>query len=252
MSEEIVSKLNAIVLKGEENFGVWKFQIQTILDGMDVFEAVDGTLVKPEEGVSNYEARLTNFMKKEKKARQILATTVHSSLVKHIMYCRSSKEMWDKLHEVFQQKSQMSRHMLLKNFFNYSKESADSIADHIAKLVDMSERLAVVGEKISKTMLTTKILMSLPSVYNHFHAAWDSVDAEEQTIENLRTRLMTEEARINLEHNSFGEALNVMKNNSKQNFNKTCNYCKEVGHWKRDCPKLMQKQQQQIEYNDAF
>lgn len=243
MSEEYFTKVNAIVLIGEENFGVWRFQIQTILDGMDVYEVVDETQTRPEPQSAS---ALGAFVEKEKKARQILATAIHPSLVKHIMYCKSSKEMWDKLHEVFQQKSQMSRHMLLKSFFNYSKNPADSIADHIAKLVDISQRLAVLGEKISDTMLMTKILMSLPSAYNHFHAAWDSVDAEEQTVENLQTRLMTEEARISLENYSLDtDNITMVVKSNGENFeaSRTCNYCKEKGHWKKDCQKLKNKLQ---------
>lgn len=251
---EEITKLHCVLLKGEENFGVWKFQIQTILDGMDVFEVVNGSVRKPTDSEArDYEPALSSYMKKEKKARQIIATTIHPNLVKHIMYCKSSLEMWNKFHEIFQQKSQMSRHMLLKSFFNYSKEPQDSIADHISKLVDMSERLGVLGEKISKTMLMTKILMSLPSVYNHFHSAWDSVDAEEQTIENLRTRLMTEESRIALENFGFedGNAIAMIAKYPKEDKSKICNYCKQAGHWKKDCEKLKAKMEQQ-ECNLAF
>lgn len=120
MSEEyVLGKANAVVLVGGENFGVWRFQIQTILD---VFEVVDGSIRKPDPDSSNYQAALTNYMKKEKKARQILATTIHPNLVKHIMYCKSSTEMWNKFHEIYQQKSQMSRHMLLKGFLTTQRQ----------------------------------------------------------------------------------------------------------------------------------
>lgn len=69
MSEEFVlGKANAVVLVGEENFGVWRFQIQTILDGLDVFEVVDGSIRKPDPDSSNYQAALTNYMKKDNRS----------------------------------------------------------------------------------------------------------------------------------------------------------------------------------------
>lgn len=82
------------------------------------------------------------------------------------MYYESFKEMLDKLHEIFQLKSKISCHMLLKNIFSYSKDPADSIAKQV---LDMSEHLAVKGEKISKNTLMTTIMMSLPSAYDNFY-----------------------------------------------------------------------------------
>lgn len=38
--------------------------------------------------------------------------------------------------------------------------------------------------------------MSLPSNYSHFSSAWESTAADQQTIENLSSRLVMEEARI--------------------------------------------------------
>lgn len=42
---------------------------------------VGGTLARPDGG-----SALTNFVRKEKKAKELLATMIHPSLVKHIMY----------------------------------------------------------------------------------------------------------------------------------------------------------------------
>lgn len=91
--------------------------------------------------------------------------------------------------------------------------------------------------------------MSLPSVYNHFHSAWDSVDPKEQTVENLRTRLMTEEARIALENFGFEENGNGFAMTVKYSKEEICNHCKEAGHWKKDCKKLKAKLEQT---NHAF
>lgn len=55
MSENVVvTKANAVILVGEEIFSVWKSQIQTIFDGLDVFKIVDGSIRKPYPDSSNY------------------------------------------------------------------------------------------------------------------------------------------------------------------------------------------------------
>lgn len=57
-------------------------------------------------------------------------------------------------------------------------------------------------------MIITKLLISLPPEYNHFHTAWDSTAENLQTIENLTARLIMEEARLAKQNQKeAGEAL---------------------------------------------
>jgi len=49
----------------------------------------------------------------------------------------------------------------------------------------MARQLEDVGEKVSDVAVMAKILASLPSKYNSLITAWDSVDVENQTLNNL-------------------------------------------------------------------
>lgn len=65
--------------------------------------------------------------------------------------------MWNKLHNVCEQKSSSGMHFLQQKFYNYVKDSEDSIAVHIAKLEEIVQLLNDMGESISDTVLSTKI-----------------------------------------------------------------------------------------------
>ncbi|GLV43821.1 unc-13-4A [Carabus blaptoides fortunei] len=75
---------------------------------------------------------------------------------------------------------------------------------------DVSYRLKTQGENMPDSMLVTKLLMTLPSPFNHFLSAWESTPREQQTLANLTTRLMMEEKRWNLQEKSEGNAFLVL------------------------------------------
>lgn len=89
----------------------------------------------------------------------------------HIVNCKNACGMWSKLHSVFEQKSKTGIHLLQQKFFTFEKNPADDIASFISKVEEIVQQLADLGERISDSMIVTRILMALPSCYNHFHSA---------------------------------------------------------------------------------
>lgn len=95
-------------------------------------------------------------------------------------------------------------------------------------------------------MVITKILMTLPANYNHFHSAWESTSDEKKTLGHLRSRLMIEESRMETQSSTdCGEALMARQGKAKSNGRLTnskkpgkCFNCGISGHWKTNCPKL--------------
>lgn len=57
---EAITKLNYILLVGEENYDIWRFQIQIVLNEMCVFEVVDGSVWKPDPDSRYYQADLNS------------------------------------------------------------------------------------------------------------------------------------------------------------------------------------------------
>jgi hypothetical protein len=49
-------------------------------------------------------------------------------------------EMWEKLLSIYEQKSEVSIHLLQENFYSYSKEPTDDISTHISKLENLGKK----------------------------------------------------------------------------------------------------------------
>ncbi|KAJ3622463.1 hypothetical protein MTP99_002971 [Tenebrio molitor] len=228
-------------LKGIENWAVWKFQTRVILQSSDAWSIVDGSSAIPVQGQTidetTFNRTLAAWKKNDSIAQRIIATTVEEKPLLHILNCKSAKDMWDKLIQVYEQKSETSIHMLMQQWYNLQMKSDDDIAIYVARLEDLAHRLEIMGEKIPDQMLITKLLMTLPPTYKYFISAWESTSSDQRTLANLISRLTAEESRMSTENPE-----NVAFASTKVNWNKpvlkgTCNYCKKPGHWIRDCKK---------------
>jgi len=105
--------------------------------------------------------------------------------------------MWEKLLSVYEQKSEVSIHLLQQKFFSFLKKPTDDISTHISKLENLGRKLSLVEEPITDNLVMTKMLMTLPKEYQHFYSAWDSISTGSKTVNNnLTSRLLIEKSRI--------------------------------------------------------
>uniref|UniRef100_A0ABD2W2W9 CCHC-type domain-containing protein n=1 Tax=Trichogramma kaykai TaxID=54128 RepID=A0ABD2W2W9_9HYME len=100
-------------------------------------------------------------------------------------------------------------------------------------------------------MVMAKILGSLPPKYHSFISAWESAPETNQTLNNLRERLLREEGRLNnsedvnralasmsISNETSKEKVQHTDGNKNHNGNKkrvTCNFCKKPGHLGKYC-----------------
>lgn len=250
-------KCNIEKLEGAGNWLIWKFQMRQILDAGEFFEIADGTSEQPAEGAPNYTAALTAWKRKDAKTRRAISTACGREPLLQIMNCETAAEMWSTLKSTFEQASKSNILFLQQKYYGFAKEPDDGIATFISKLMEVVQQLRDQDESISESMVMTKILMSLPAEYNHFHSAWESTSADQQTMANLRSRLLAEELRLKSQGQvetvealvarlNLSKKTNTQKGNASRNRNNKggkskpkgkCFECGESGHWKRDCPK---------------
>lgn len=136
------------------------------------------------------------WKKADNMAQKYIVTSVDEQPLRYIMNCETSKEMWDKMLSIYEQKSGTNISLLQEKFYKYVIDPSDSMAGHISKLENLSMQLKESGEPISESMLMTKIIMTLPDSYKHFYSVLDSMFDVNKTFKNLTSRLMIEKARL--------------------------------------------------------
>lgn len=101
------------------------------------------------------------------------------------------------------------------------------------------------GEDVCESMFITKIFMSFPEKLKHFISAWESTAVESQTLQELTSRLLIEEERINLNENVTALSSKSDISKKKQNTNRIikCFACNKTGHIAKNCTKVKEREQ---------
>ncbi|XP_046145938.1 uncharacterized protein LOC123989261 [Osmia bicornis bicornis] len=136
------------------------------------------------------------------------------------------------------------------------------MAVQIEKFECICKKLTDVNDSPSEAAVVSKLLSSLPTKFSPFRMAWECTPKADRKKENLITRLIREDKRLCEAEESAPSlalqvhALNPKKNENGDKFGKgataisaskknieelkkrtKCTYCKQKGHWVRECLK---------------
>ncbi|XP_018402111.1 PREDICTED: uncharacterized protein LOC108779237 [Cyphomyrmex costatus] len=147
-----------------ENWITWKFQVMVILKAKNVYDIVTGTKKRPAAAADEWD-------KLDAKAQEIIVTRMEESPLVHLLSCKTSHEMWEKLLSVYEKKSKLK----------------------------------------------------------HFIPAWESTAVESQTVQELTSRLLIEEERINSTETVTALTSNAVNKKNKQS------HSQKPGHIMANC-----------------
>lgn len=156
------SKVEIKKLKESKDWTMWKMQVKIVLRSMEVFKIVDGSEKCPKlklnattAEITAHELSLQAWDLKDVKAQSVIITSIDSQPSLHVVNCKTSCEMWAKLHSVYEQKSETGIHLLYQRLFTFGKSADDDMANFISKLEEIVHQLKDLGETISDKMVMT-------------------------------------------------------------------------------------------------
>lgn len=236
MTEEDVSQIER--LTNSETYQIWKFQVTILFKAHGLWEIVSG--IKKMEDLADDKEK-ADFERKDARAQKIIITTIDKKQLMHIFNCKSSKEMYDKLKNIYEKQTEDEKCYLMQQFFNFSYSKGTDILMHISKIENLACRLRVLGQDIPDSMLASKILATLPDQFRNFATSWESTSQGDKTLENLSNRLIGEEERqkkqCEPEGMVFKAQLQQQVNKNKTRFGGKCFKCGKEGHIARYCDK---------------
>lgn len=240
-----------------QDYQLWKRQMEIYMADNKLMPYILGQIERPAQ---NPEA----WLEKDYAAQAFLMRGLELTQLKYMTDCTTSAQMWARLKSVHAEKSDQSVQILLDRFINCKMDDDEKMADYIAKVTGLAQRLKDMDLEQKDPVIISKIIGSLPAKFDNIRTAWYTVSKADQTIEKLTDHLVNEEALLNSRaptDNQSSEALATsVRRYSTKKFNKNidknskgkfasnrkpgkCNYCQIPGHWARDCWKKKQSLQ---------
>lgn len=261
-TETKVVKVNSAVVRIEvltrENYDTWKMQMQALLTKNDAWGYVSGEIQRPEAivGDATTSTALASWKKGDNKAKSDIVLSISQSELKLIKGCETSRQVWQKLENIYQSKGPVRKATLLKQLTVLRMKDGADVREHVNKFFDTVDKLEEMEVDINKDLLTIMLLYIMPSNFENFRCAIESRD-ELPTPEALRVKILEEyEARRN---ESRGTSQNAMlgarflrkkcpsaklnderkkldeASSCKGKFKYRCHKCREIGHKAVEC-----------------
>lgn len=120
------------------NFQLWKFQMLVVFEASRLKEIIEGTFLKPDDPE---DATYNIWIKRNAKAKCILASSMEFSQFEYLVTCQIANEMWQKLSNIFEQRSAANKFILLSRFYEYKMDVNDSVMQHVSKIENFARLL---------------------------------------------------------------------------------------------------------------
>ena len=231
MAESLKTVVAPVMLKGS-NYPTWKLQCRMILMRGGVWSIVNGTEVAPEPGAG--EDVLAKFAARRDSALAHVVLSVDPSLLYLLGDPDDPVAVWKKLSDQFQKKSWANKLQLRRRLYSLRLRDGESVQEHIRKLTELFEELAVVGDPMKEEDQVVHLLASLPESFNVLVTALEA-NADVPKMEVVTERLLHEERK---HQDNAGSSSSKALSVSRQKKGPRCFHCGKPGHYRRDCRQL--------------
>lgn len=234
--------INVPKLKGRENYTEWTFAAENflVLEGM-------------EHCIESVERKVINAAD-DAKTKAKLIMTIDSSLYVHIKNVKTSKELWQKLKELFDDSGFSRRISLLRHLISIRLESSSSMTSYVTEIIETAQKLSSTGFNIDDCWTGCLLLAGLTEKYSPMIMALEHSGIS-ITTDAIKVKLLDMENDIQCHEVSGAFASSnshsyqpknkrfavgthdgtatLKKTNVKPNVK--CYRCKQPGHFKSQC-----------------
>ena len=236
------------IFDGTGHFGMWQSELLDALfqQGLDI--AIEEE--KP-EGVDDKEWKTIN---------RLACGTIRSCLSREQKYTfskeTSASKLWKALEEKFLKKNSQNKLHMKKRLFRFSYVPGTTMNEHITNFNQLVADLLNLDVTFEDEDLALMLLGSLPEEFEYLETTLLHGKSE-VTFNEVTAALYSYELRRKDKLKGSGEAAvealvtrgrQQSQSNGKRRKSKgravakdECSFCKEKGHWKKDCPKLKKK-----------
>ena len=249
-----------------ENYHKWKFNAKMVLIGKDLYDIVTGDEIMPEEATEANRKRREEFRKRDNRALSTICLAISEDLQIYVRNAKSSKEAWDSLANTFEEKTLSKIILNRRKLYSLRMTENKSMTEHLNELKTLAEHLEALDDPVVEKDLVMILISSLPNEYNNLITTLETLKQEKLTWDYVRDRVLAEFERKKSEkqqqqpkspHDALftsggkggGSKFSKYENTNNNSFERKtkfkCHYCKETGHFIKDCEKRKAKEERE-------
>ena len=217
-----------------------------IVDGTET--GSDGKEIPKKRKVTASE--VAKWEEEDKKVMRMIKLRLGKEPLVHVRTATTAREAWVALQQAYKPAGLSNDVYALGLLFTTRMEEGGDMEEHLRKMVDIRNGISL-GAHVSDTLFALALMTSMPSSYSSFIQTFDPLDASVIDSARVRQRLLMEHQRrkqtegpVALAARTYNQASGSRGRRPWQEVDRsgdTCKYCKEKGHWLRECPKLKAK-----------
>ena len=196
----------------------------------------------------------------EEKAFSTILLCLADEIIIEVSDEKTAASLWQKLESLYMTKSLTNKLLLKQCLFALRMQEGIELRDHLDKLNSILLELRNIDVKVEDEDAALILLVSLSNSFENFVQSF-IVGKDTVRLEEVRSALHSRELRHRASSSGTDNQAsglfvggvkghgNKRKSKDRKSFPRgpkptdTCNYCKEKGHWKSDCPKKKKEQQ---------
>eukprot|EP01018_Ginkgo_biloba_P029169 Gb_05031 [translate_table: standard] len=178
------------------NYVNWKFKMQILMEGYNVWTIVSGTEGKPTTPI----ASVQDWKKRKTKAKVLLRMFVKYTIIPHIRDCKTSTDTWEVLKSLYEMVNTNRVLFLKRKLLSIKMEENENISHYLSRVKDLRDKLGDIGEKVSSSDL---VIVTLNGMLHEYQVFITSLAAGEKapSFDDLIGNLIQEEERTkNVDH----------------------------------------------------
>uniref|UniRef100_A0A8D8WL42 Copia protein n=1 Tax=Cacopsylla melanoneura TaxID=428564 RepID=A0A8D8WL42_9HEMI len=216
-----------------KNFSQFMFRIQAILEEYECHEVI-------KEGH-------VGTKKKIALAKSILIQSVSDQYIDMIRDCVTPREIVETLKANFEKRSLTEQMLLKRKLANLKYDEKTPMKDYLFEFECLIREMRDTGLAIDDAEKVCNLLLSMPKAYDNVTCSIETM-IQNETMQNqgvsyefVKNRLLSEEIRLHQMKKPMSEKLECTEYVKPTVFSAQvvrCYICNQIGHIKRNCPKL--------------
>ncbi|KAK1585101.1 hypothetical protein QYE76_042238 [Lolium multiflorum] len=244
------------------NFTDWFRHVRIFLNGGNLQYVLDAPLGDPPAETETDEVKNV-YMTRKTRYSQVqcaILCSLESDLQKRFEH-HDPHELIKELKTIFETHAAVECYEASKHFFSCMMEEGSSISEHMLVMTGHAKKLSDLGIVIPNRLGINRVLQSLPPSYKNFvmnynmqnmnkefpelfgmlKAAEIEIKKEHQVLMVNKTTSFKKQGKSKGKNKKSGKkaATPPVKPKSGPKPDAECYYCKEKGHWKRNCSKYL-------------